>query len=306
MQDLTFSVVIPAHNRERFLGETLQSVLEQTYPPAEVIVVDDGSSDGTAGVVSRLSNTTAVKYYCQPNQGPSVARNTGVALAKGDWIAFLDADDIWRPEKLEIQAQHARRHPEADMLWCDVEYIDELGQPRDPIVWNDRLAPLMFNRSMCPVPSTVIMRRATFLAAGGFNPAMRCYEDGEFFMRIAARYKIFFIDHPLVKYRCHPTQQHRNVRCRATSWPLMYQLLADLWRGEPAKQAILLKASAANHTHFGKHFLRRGDYPEARRHFRISFEQDPFLWRNLRRWGLSYVPAIRELYRRIKKHAVRV
>jgi len=306
MQNPAFSVVIPAHNRERFLGATLKSVLDQTYPAAEIVVVDDGSSDGTAQFVGRFTNTATIKYYRQHNQGPSVARNKGVELTKGDWIAFLDADDIWRPEKLAVQAEYARRHPEVDLFWCEVEYIDDRGQPREPFVWNDRLAPLMFNRTMCPVPSTVVMRRAAFLAAGGFNPNMRCYEDGEFFMRIAARYKIFFIDKVLVKYRCHPAQLHRNVRCRATSWPHMYHLLADLWRDDPIKRAILLKASAANHTHVGKHFLRRGDYHEARRHFRISFEQDPFLWRNLRRWGLSYVPAIREIYRYVKKHAVRV
>ena len=301
-----FSVIIPAYNRERFIGECVRSALEQRYPAEEVIVVDDGSTDRTRQVVRDVPGASTVRYQNQENQGPSVARNYGASLAKGDWLAFLDADDVWKPDKLSIQAEYVRKHPEAAMFWCDVEYIDESGGALEPVDWKDRLSPLMFNRPMCPVPSVVILRKDVFALLGGFNPLMRCYEDGEFFMRVAAQFPIHFIDRVLVRYRCHPSQLHRNVRARATSWPFMYQLLAEHWRDDPAKQTTLLKVSASIHTYLGKHFLRAGNYREARRHFRLSYEQDPVSWTNLRRWGLSYFPPLRALYRHNKKHAVRV
>jgi glycosyltransferase involved in cell wall biosynthesis len=301
-----FSVIIPTYNRDRFIGESILSALEQRYPAEEILVVDDGSTDKTRQVVHGIPSGSTVHYYYQKNQGPAGARNYGASRAKGTWLAFLDADDVWRPDKLFTQADHVRKYSEVVMFWGDVDYMDAAGKPREPMDWNDHLAPLMFNHPVCPTPSTVIIRKDIFTRLGGFNPLMRCYEDGEFFMRVAAQFPIYFIDQILATYRCHENQLHRNVRDRATSWPYMYELLAELWRGEPAKQAILYKVSAANHTHVGKHYLRSGDYREARRHFRISFELEPLLWRNLRRWGLSYLPGIRKIYRRAKSHAVGV
>jgi len=301
-----FSVIIPAFNCERFIFETVQSVLEQRYPAAEIIIVDDGSTDKTKQVLDRISSSLPLRYHYQPNQGPSGARNCGAALAKGEWIAFLDQDDLWQPEKLLIQAQHVRSHPEAAILWCDYEYIDEAGGTRKPLKRTDPLSSLMLNSFISPIPSTVIIRKDAFDAVGGFNSTLRGYEDWELFMRLASQFPVYFIDQILVKYRCHPKQLSRNIRSWAASWPLMHKLLVELWRDDSAKQASLLKISAAYHTYFGKHFLRGGDVKEARRHFRASFEQNPLSWTNLRRWGLSYVPPALEFYRRSKKHAVRI
>ena len=304
--DPRFSIIIPAHNRERYIGATIQSALSQHYPAEEIIVVDDGSTDNTSRIVHQFTQGPQLRYFYQINQGPAAARNYGAAAAKGNWLAFLDADDIWDRDKLWVQAEYVRKHPDTRMFWCDVDYMDEAGNAREPFEWHDRLAPLMFNRPMCPIPSTVVLRKDVFMLLGGFNPSMHCYEDGEFFMRVAARFPIHFIDKTLVTYRCHPNQLHRNVLHRAVSWPLMYDLLDQLWRDEPNKRAVLNAASAANHTHVGKHYLRKGDLKEARRHFRIGFKQQPLLWRNLRRWALSYLPGVRTIYGRVKKHAVGV
>src|SRR4051812_17019821 len=103
------SIIIPAYNSERYLRASLQSVLEQTYRDYEVIVVDDGSTDGTKAAV--LGVEGSIRYIYQSNQGPSAARNTGIAAARGDFICFLDADDSWTPDKLAIQVEFMERNP---------------------------------------------------------------------------------------------------------------------------------------------------------------------------------------------------
>ena len=111
------SVVMPAYNAERFVDEALESVLKQSYQRLEVIVVDDGSTDGTAARVQAYGNP--VRYLQQVNAGVGAARNRGLEAATGDYIAFLDADDLWRPEKLDVQLEIAARNPESGLIACD-------------------------------------------------------------------------------------------------------------------------------------------------------------------------------------------
>jgi glycosyltransferase involved in cell wall biosynthesis len=292
-----FSVVIPVFNSERFIGEAIQSVVDQSCSALEIIVVDDGSLDRTAEVVRGFSTPIPILYHHQQNQGQAVARNVGVALASGNWIAFLDQDDVWYPHRLDAHADCVRQRPEVALVWSDMDYIDEVGRPRAPINWKNRLAPLMFNGSTFPSPSTVSIRKEAFLKSGGFNPHLRCNEDSEFFFRIALAHPVHLLPLKLVKYRCHETQLHRNLRRRAASWPFYHQSLSELWRDEPTKRAVLRDVSAAVYTHLGKHFLRIGEYKEARHCFRQSFAHKSLSWKNLRRWGLSYLPAVRTLYR---------
>jgi len=111
------SVVIPAYNSERFVDEAIESVLRQSHQRIEVIVVDDGSTDGTAARVRAYGDR--VRYFHQANAGAGTARNRGLALATGDYIAFLDDDDVWQPEKLEVQLEIAARNPESGLVACD-------------------------------------------------------------------------------------------------------------------------------------------------------------------------------------------
>lgn len=102
------SVIIPAFNAALYLGEAIESVLDQSTPADEIIVVDDGSDDDTAGVADKFSRVHVIR---QPNQGCAVARNTGIAASSGEWLAFLDADDLWLPEKLSLQADYLKNNP---------------------------------------------------------------------------------------------------------------------------------------------------------------------------------------------------
>ena len=118
---MTVSVLIPCYNRERSLGEAVQSALAQSRPPAEVVVVDDGSTDGSAAVAERLNRpgTPPVRVIRQANAGAAAARNRGLAECRGEWVAFLDSDDVWAPDKLERQLAAADAAPDADLVFCD-------------------------------------------------------------------------------------------------------------------------------------------------------------------------------------------
>ena len=116
---ITVSAVIPAYNAGKYVGRAIESVLAQTHKADEIIVVNDGSSDDTAEVVERFGG--AVRFIRQENAGASVARNTGIEAATSEWIAFLDADDEWLPNKLKLQTEHLERNPK--LVWTTGNYI---------------------------------------------------------------------------------------------------------------------------------------------------------------------------------------
>jgi glycosyltransferase involved in cell wall biosynthesis len=116
------SVVLPVYNGERFIGEAIQSVLDQTFHDFELVVVDDGSTDNTETIVRQLKGP--IIYHRQENQGAGIARNLGVAFAQGEWIAFIDADDIWDTQKLSTQFEYLEKHPNVSFVYCDMDLTD--------------------------------------------------------------------------------------------------------------------------------------------------------------------------------------
>ena len=177
----TISVIVPVYNGERFLAEAIQSVLDQTLPPDEIIVVDDGSTDGTAAIVAglALNSQVPIYYVYQENRGPSVARNTGMQIASGVLVAFLDADDLWLPDKLEQQLVHLTGTPEFGYVGCRVRSVCEPGQD-----W-----PLTLNRvyweSHPPTytSSALLIRRSVWEMVGQFDPDRLLGEDADWIMR---------------------------------------------------------------------------------------------------------------------------
>lgn len=198
------SVVIPAYNAELFLADAIRSVLEQTVAPLEIIVVDDGSDDGTARVAQRFGER--VRLIRQPNGGPSSARNSGVAAASGDWVAFLDADDAWLPEKLDRQAPllaepgvgvvccgRSRNRARQGWRWLT---FDEIWEANEIVV------------------STAVVRRDVLNSLGGFNPKLCGVEDWDLWLRISvAGWKIACLYENL--YRYHPAPGSLSQRIEA-------------------------------------------------------------------------------------------
>lgn len=204
------SVVIPTYNRRDLVREAIASVTAQSYTDFEVIVVDDGSDDGTAEVVQQFAR---IRYIYQPNHGVSAARNAGVALAQGELLAFLDSDDLWQPRKLECQVALFDQYP--DIQICQSDEIWTRGGVRvNPHNKHRKTGGDIFARSLelCLVsPSAVMMRRALFEELGGFDETLPACEDYDLWLRITTRLPVHFIEMPLVVKRGgHPDQLSRR------------------------------------------------------------------------------------------------
>jgi len=204
----TVSVIIPAHNAERDIADAVQSVLDQTNQDFEIIVVDDGSTDGTLAALQPFG--ARVRAHHQHNSGVSAARNTGARLATGDWLAFLDADDVWMPRKLEQQLALAMPMSFTDRLNIGARGDLPVRQSEStPMRGGDIFVALM-QQSNFITTSSVMIRRDLFGELGGFCPALRTAEDWELWLRVAARHEIGFVAEPLVQYRLHPGSLSRS------------------------------------------------------------------------------------------------
>jgi glycosyltransferase involved in cell wall biosynthesis len=202
------SVVIPCYDAAEDIGDAIESVLRQTGNEhvREVVVVDDGSTDQTETVVRRWkAEDERVRYMYQANQGPSVARNRGVSESTGSLVAFLDADDVWRPGKLETQVPFLQQHPEVALVCSD--YIEEKNGNRRRI-WarhldyrQDDLLESLYLRGGPVMMSTVVLRKHVFESVGGFDPEILKGQDTDLWLRIAAEWSVHHLPVPLVVKR---------------------------------------------------------------------------------------------------------
>jgi glycosyltransferase involved in cell wall biosynthesis len=200
------TVVIPAYNSLKYLPETINTVLSQSFQDFEVLVINDGSTDATEEWVIQNVKDPRVKLISQENQGLSGARNTGIKYAQGDYIALLDADDLWEPSKLEKQVQCLDANPEVALVYTWIALIDQHGKPTGRIVahhaegnvWQKLLE---INIVVCG--SNPLVRRNCFENVGLFDMSLSSNEDRDMWLRIAAKYPFAVIKEPLVLYRQH-------------------------------------------------------------------------------------------------------
>lgn len=211
---MKITALIPTYNCERYICETVDSVLAQTYPAHEVIVVDDGSTDQTQAVLTRYG--PRIKYIRQANAGPPAARNTGIAQATGDFIALLDSDDLWVPEKLQRQVDYLESHSACGLIYTDMKTFDESGIIEESVKVSRNLTlpsghifPQMFAETLFQT-SAVLIRKACIDAVGPFDTSLRMGDDYELFLRISRHYELGYVDEPLVLYRQHPGQGTRT------------------------------------------------------------------------------------------------
>jgi glycosyltransferase involved in cell wall biosynthesis len=222
------SVIIPAYQAATTLARALDSVLQQDYPWLEVVIVDDGSTDATRRVAEQFAaRDQRVKYHRQANQGPASARNMAVAISSGEYLAFLDDDDEWRPGKLQYQVD-VLAHPEAiDLVFTDslnvnvakrrsrkfseiyAQTLQTLGQKpldnfRDVVVFRPGLRPALYRQNFIHL-SSVMMRRTTFDRLGGFDPALRVASDIDLWVRGARSAKFAYCSQMLAVYYYGPT-----------------------------------------------------------------------------------------------------
>ena len=204
------SVVIPCYNQAHFLDEAIESVLAQSYPHLEIIVVDDGSPDDTSEVATRYPKVRLVR---QENQGLSAARNSGLARSEGEYVVFLDADDRLLPGALEEGLECFEAHPECAFVSGRYRLIagdgSFLRQTHQPILSEDRYAALL-RRSYIGPPITVMYRRSIFESVGGFDTSLSACEDYDLYLRIARRFPIYSHEKLVAEYRRHGASMSRN------------------------------------------------------------------------------------------------
>jgi glycosyltransferase involved in cell wall biosynthesis len=236
------SVIIPTFNRAAFLREAIDSVLAQNEQNLELLIVDDGSTDDTRKLVAQYGNL--VQYYFQQNRGVSAARNLGIRHAAGKFIAFLDSDDLWLPQKLSRQLQWMAAHPEIMLCYTDEIWIRRgvrVNQRNIHAKYGGWIYPYCLPRCLIS-PSSVLMRRELFDAAGLFDDALPVCEDYDLWLRVTSQFEVGFIPEPLIAKRGgHPDQlSHRewgNDRYRVTALLKIYQSgeLREGWRRLTAK-----------------------------------------------------------------------
>lgn len=216
------SVIIPAHNAQATLGDTLASALASTHSDIEVLVVDDGSSDDTAAIAERFARSDGrVKFHSRPHGGVSATLNFALRQAGGDYIARLDSDDVWHPTKLEKQLVVAAAEPQAALIYSFVRYIDGVGR-----VTRD-VAPQRFpSRALCRClyegliggNSSVMMRRSAVARAGGYDEILSSWEDLLLYLSISAEHPIAFVPEYLVGYRVRPGSLSADPKNMHDSW----------------------------------------------------------------------------------------
>jgi len=207
---MTVSVIIPTCNRVHTLARALDSVYAQTRSATEVIVIDDGSTDGTAQLCRRYPG---LNYIQQHQAGVSAARNHGIRVASGQWLAFLDSDDAWEPAKLAAQMAAIAQHPEFKICHCDEQWIRN-GRRVNPGQRHRKCQGDLFNQSLelCAIsPSAVLIQRPVVEHFGVFDEDLPACEDYDLWLRLCCRLPVLLVDQPLVvKYGGHADQLSRH------------------------------------------------------------------------------------------------
>ena len=206
------SVVIPAYNAMTYLPDTLNSVLQQTFRDFEVLIIDDGSTDYIQTWVAQNVTDPRIRLIAQANQGLSAARNIGIANAQGEYVAFLDADDLWESTKLEKQVHYLNNNLAVGLVYNWISIIDAKGKPTGR-VWSGNIEGNvlveLLQRNIIDCPS-VLVRRKCFEDVGMFDPTLRSVEDWDMWIRIATRYPFAVTKEPLVYYRQHASNMSKN------------------------------------------------------------------------------------------------
>lgn len=275
----TLSVIIPAYNSAGFIGRAIESVFAQTVPVHELIVVDDGSSDDTSATAAAFG--PRVKVLRQPNGGPGAARNHGVRESRGEWLAFLDADDAWVPSKIERQRPHLV--PGTDIVFSHVVGPLKHDNPRGDITFD-----LLWDHNLIGM-STAIIRRESFRKVAGFDEdrAIMGVEDYNLWLRLAAQDARFvFLADELVEYTPAPgnlSSQFRKIAAAAARNAEKVASIVGL-----SDKRLSAKLSAI-YEEYGVALLHARCLPQARECLRLALRHRPD-HRNAVRWLSTFAP----------------
>lgn len=243
------SVIIPVFNGEKTIKETIQSVLGQTFSDFEIVVIDDGSTDATLSVLASIHDPR-LKIFSYPNSGVAVSRNRGFSHASGEFIAFLDADDLWVPDKLEAQFKALQANPQAAVAYSWVNYITQSGEffrSGNYVNANGNVYPQMLVQSLLENGSNPLIHRNALTEVGGFDQELCPAEDWDMWLRLAVRYHFVVVPAPQILYRMSASSGSANVLKMEASG---LRFIEKAYRQAPASLQRLKRRSLATFYHY--------------------------------------------------------
>ena len=255
------SVVIPNYNYAHHLREAIDSALAQSYPDVEIIVVDDGSTDGSKDLLDQYKGKITAIF--QKNQGVSAARNKGAALSQGEYLAFLDADDVWLPAKVERQIEFFRADPTLGLVHVGVREVDGAGRTLldrleglEGKVSDDLL--MLKREGILGGGSGLMVPRYVFDEVGGFDLRLSTSADWDFFYQVSTRYLVGFVPQILLEYRVHHSNMHGNVAAMEHDMVLAFKKAFENGPASRACYGNLYKTLAGSYFRIGNYgdFIR--------------------------------------------------
>lgn len=318
------TVIIPAYNCEDFIRHAIESVLNQTYRNIELIVVDDGSTDRTPQVVSRYGDN--VKYIKQANGGVSKSRNTGIRHSRGEYIAFLDADDIWDRNKLEIQMICFRKYPEVKMIFSGFRHMknhrvvehasyqdtfnffkeyrysmDEIfgsricfkhGDDQYEFHWGNIDKYLFLGNFI--LPSSVMLRKESLQAVGFFDETFRVAEETEFFLRYSKFHVVGFIKNPLLSYAL-PDPGNLSGKSNLeilmkNAIKIQIDFILNRGGGFQNDTNIFNKGLSTTYSRLAYYYLTEFKFEKSRKYARLAWKTDRFHWKPYGIWFGTWIP----------------
>jgi glycosyltransferase involved in cell wall biosynthesis len=284
------SVVIPAYNYARFLADALRSVLGQTYKDIEVIIVDDGSKDNTGEVAKAFSGDPRVRYVYQDNSGVSAARNNGIRSSRGEYVAFLDADDYWLPGNLEAKVKILDSRQEVALVCSDINIFDHAtgrvlsrfwhNPGSDDAVDQDKAskaaALCLIDKGCFIQPSAVLLRKSVLSETGDFDVSLKTHEDWDLFVRIVRRFPVAVIDKPLAMVRKHGNSlQSDSEAMSRDAVTVLYKALSE---GSLSDQELRLirRRIARSHALYGWFLILHDRSSMGRKEVVVSIKRNPW------------------------------
>ena len=272
------SAIIPAFNAEKYVADAIESVLAQSYAPIECIVVDDGSADGTAEVVRGFGER--VTLIQQANNGVASARNRGAEAASGDYLAFLDADDRWLPERVEAQLDALSRAPGSGAIVCATTVVDESLRPVGTVVQDPGVAveDLLLGRALLvSTGSNLLIRRQCFEDLGGWDPHPRLLgsEDWVMTFRLVRRGQLTSIPEPLVEYRVHDSNLSATAERLERGMLQAYEQVFRAGDTTPGLRALRRRAYANLHRMIAGAYFAEGRRLQFAKHALASVATHP-------------------------------
>lgn len=316
------SVIIPTFNNAHLIGEALKSVYAQSFRNYEIIVVDDGSTDSTREMLK--SHSERITYYHQENQGLAVARNVGLSLAKGAYVTYLDADDIWHPQNLQVKHDFLMRFPELGGVFSDFLIFDASGvlsargtkelfpffqrtgrdfrdifqhthsiqveEGRSATVYTGHIFDDLFWGNFI-LPTSMVFNRSFAQAVGEFRAHMRTQQDYEYWLRFSKHHPFAYVDDVLVNYRRHSQQLTDHSRIERILLAVLE--IIDLYEEEfyrAGKSRIYDRRKVEILTNLAKVYIRQGKTSQARAMVYKAVQRDPRFWESYFHYALSFVP----------------